>query len=405
MRSFCSLFFAFTISFFLTSSLFAANITIGVGVENRNPTLLFRGITGNTELSNRIQSDLTLCGWFDVVASGASDYIVSGAVNSNLLKVDFIDGAGNVLKTYTVSSTGNTDMIAHSVVDAILKDRFEIAGICKTKIVFASETSPGIKEIYVCDFDGRNLKALTTNNTLSIDPVWHPNGQSIIYSYFGRSYTHLIELQLATNKSRRLTHYKGINAGGVISPDGKYVAVVLALNNQVDLYIRETEGGALQRLTNDKAVEASPCWSPDGRKICYVSDKDGRPELFIVDLTNGTHTKLSAAIGSERVAPDWSTTNLIAYSSRMSGTYVLSILDVSKTPPVRKPIPEPTESNPSPPLIEIPGEGPSWAPDNRHVVLAHNGVIWIVDTKFGKKRRLLNINNKLSGPDWSPILY
>ena len=41
-----------------------------------NASLLYRGITGNTELDKAIAKDLRNCGWFDLVKSGYSNYIL-----------------------------------------------------------------------------------------------------------------------------------------------------------------------------------------------------------------------------------------------------------------------------------------------------------------------------------------
>ncbi len=392
-------------SLFLSSAIltFTLALTAFAQVEiskdaKQDPTLLFRGINGNTALSEQVKSDLLNCGWFNVIASGPADLILSGSASGNLLKLDISNGAGVVMKTFSVSGP-DTDKTAHTAVDAVLKELFGIPGICRTKIVFAAETAPGRKEIYVCDFDGRNIMPLTRNNTLCIDPIWHPGGKTVIYSYFGPSYTHLIELDLASGKSRRLTQYPGINAGGAISPDGRYLALILGMNNQVDLYIRETNGSQLTRITNDKAVEASPCWSPDGRKLCFVSDKSGRPRLYIVSpFERKAPVMLTATIGSERVAPSWSKDNRIAYSARLGGAYTVAVVDLNGDRPADSKVGLPETA-------AIAGEGPSWAPDNRHVVVSDRGVIYIVDTRLGKVRRLVAGTTKVSGPDWSPLLY
>ena len=177
------------------------------------------------------------------------------------------------------------------------------------------------------------------------------------------------------------------------------MALVLARDNQVDLYIRPTEGGDLIRLTRDSAVEASPAWTPDGRQICYVSDLNGRPQLYMIDpFRRPAPRRLTTLRGSERVTPDFSYEGRLAYSARVGGDYVITVADVQNPAALR------SEKAGLPDAPEIVGEGPSWAPDGRHVVVADRGALYVVDTRLGAKRRLLGGKSRTFQPDWSPLL-
>lgn len=107
---------------------------------------------------------------------------------------------------------------------------------------------------------------------------------------------------------------------------------------------------------------------------------------------------LTATIGSERVAPSWSKDNKIAYSAKLGSVYTVAVVDLNGDRPADSKVGLPETA-------AIAGEGPSWAPDNRHVVVSDRGVIYIVDTRLGKVRRLVAGTTKVSGPDWSPLLY
>ena len=395
----------FLYSVFLTVPILTPFFTVsaqGIVIERdgkqANPTLVFQGIRGNSELSALVLDNLIKCGWFDVRRGGAADYLVSGTASGNDLQLSLMNGAGRKIADFRVSDR-NADQTAAAAVDNILRHEFKIPGICKSKIVFSVEVAPGKREIYMCDFNGRNITRLTTNNTLSVEPAWSPDGQSIVYCYYGMTYTNLIQYRFDINKSRRLTRYKGLNAGGDLSPDGKYVALVLARDNQVDLYIRPTEGGDLIRLTRDSAVEASPAWTPDGRQICYVSDLNGRPQLYMIDpFRRPAPRRLTTLRGSERVTPDFSYEGRLAYSARVGGDYVITVADVQNPAALR------SEKAGLPDAPEIVGEGPSWAPDGRHVVVADRGALYVVDTRLGAKRRLLGGKSRTFQPDWSPLL-
>lgn len=363
-----------------------------------NPTIRFQGIAGDASLSAQVESDLRHCGWFDVRKGGneTTDYVLSGTNRDNTLILSLSNGAGRKIADFQVTEPELRKRSAKGV-DAILNKEFSVPGICSSKIIFSAETGAQKREIYMCDFDGRNIVRLTQNKSLSVEPVWTPDGRSIVYCYYGTAYTNLIQYRFDIQKSRPLTRYNGLNAGGTISYDGKYVALVLSRNNQVDLYVRPTEGGAPVRLTYDKAAESSPVWTPDN-KIIFVSGATGRPALYIVEPFGRKVPVLIRGLrGSERVKPDVSGNNLV-YAARVGGSYLITVAEMQNGTIQMKKI----GFGDSP---EVAGEGPSWAPDGRHVVYCDRGTLYIVDTWLGRKRRLVGGKSKVFQPDWSPILH
>ena len=380
---------------FAISCLVSAQVEVSVSGKKGDDTLLFRSFQGSEDMRKQVEKDLRNCGWFDLLQNGVSTFMIDGTSNGTNLLLTLTDGAG--VKLATIRAIGGTNAEAsHKAVDAILKFLYKVDGICNTRIAFTVETAPLRKEIYTCDYDGTNFKRITRNNGLSLDPVWTPSGNSIVYSYIGNAFTTLMEQDIRNGKSRQLARFSGLNAGGAISPDGSKIALVLSKDNQVDLYVRATNGGPLKRLTKDKAVEASPCWSPDGSKLCFVSDSGyGRPRLHIISANGGKSARLPGVLGSESVSPDWSTDGKIVYSAKL-GNYTVCVADpagVAENEPRQKVG-----------LIASAGgdwESPSWAPDNRHIVCSLKGGLYIVDTWTGKSRQIVGGRSKCSLPDWS----
>ena len=385
--------------------VFAQNASGGIVVtaeaKNANPTLLFKGGLSDQALNAKIQSDFEYCGWFTVLKSGSAAYHVSAKGTLQDFTVTISNSAGVPLHSFRITDSREVDAAAHTAVDTVLNKLFGIQGICRSKIVFSAYTSAKNRDIFICDFDGKNIRQLTKNNTLCVEPVWAPNGKSIVYSYYGPSYTNLVQYNMETGLSRRLTQYGGINAGGSLSPDGKTLAMILSRNNKVELFTRPTEGNTLKQLTNGKPVEASPRWSPDGKKLCFVSDaKNGRPVLCVIDpFAGGNATEIAGLVGSERVAPSWSTDNKIAYCAKINRNYELRVAKLSADGKSGA-----MEEIGLPGKNTFAGEDPSWAPDNRHVTLTVNGEIYVIDTRLGEKRKLVFGDRKVGQSNWSPIL-
>ncbi len=359
-----------------------------------NPTLFFEGVTGDAQASNEVNSLISACGWFDVLVGGKTDYTLSGSYSGKNLNLSLKQDGSTVCAVTTSGSDARR--AAKLAIDAILKKSFKIDGICASKIVFSAETSPGIKNIWTCDIDGRELQRITSFSTLCVEPGWFPDGKSIAYTVYSKSETDIVQTQLNPKMSRRITSYPGLNAGASISPNGQNLALITSKDRQVELYIKSVNGDAKSRLTSSKAVKASPCWSPTGGSIVYVCDQSGTPQLYRISATGGTPTKLST-IGSEAATPDWSKDNQIAYSAKFEGQYTIAVLDLEG-------------KKPSGAILGgAPGhwESPSWAPDNRYVVCSRRSgaksSLCVVDTWTGKFRPLISVSENTSMPCWSKI--
>lgn len=383
--------------FFSISVFVSAQVEVSISGKKGDDSLVFQNFNGSAEMRSQVERDLRNCGWFEIQQRGVANFIVSGSSSGNQVTLILSDGAGAEITRVTARGATPAEA-SHRAVDALLKFIYKVDGICSSKIVFTAEISPGQKEVYICDYDGRNFKRITRNRGLSLDPVWSPDGRSIVYSYIGKAYTVLMQHDIRSGKARQLAKFKGLNAGGAISPDGAYVALILSKDNQVDLYVRPLNGGTLRRLTRDKAVEASPCWSPDGRSICYVSDAGtGRPRLYIISVSGGRPRRLSGSFASESVSPSWGKDGKITYSGK-AGNFSVFVADpngvAARTP--RQQIGQITRTGGD-------WESPSWAPDNRHLVCSHNGGLFIVDTWTGKSRQIVGGKSKCTLPDWSPL--
>ena len=65
-----------------------------------------------------------------------------------------------------------------------------------------------------------------------------------------------------------------------LSPDGSRLAVVIATNQDQDVWIYDLQRGTLTRLTFG-GNNRTPTWSPDGKRIAYWANNNGDPGIFI----------------------------------------------------------------------------------------------------------------------------
>ena len=183
---------------FVVFSLLTAQVTVVKRAQDVNPNLYFSKVIGDAELSGYIRSNLLNCGWFNVVSSSNNaKYKVLGKVVNG--KVSLSVTGDNSFTLGLKNDKNNLQRTAKLLVDAILKRIFNIPGICASKIAFVAQTGK-IKEIYECSFDGKNIKKITANKSLSLEPNWGGNN-FLVYTYFRNNYTDVVGLKLSDRKT------------------------------------------------------------------------------------------------------------------------------------------------------------------------------------------------------------
>src|SRR5438093_323685 len=65
-----------------------------------------------------------------------------------------------------------------------------------------------------------------------------------------------------------------------ISPDGRRVALSVAINNNEDIWLLDVGRNVLSRFTFDAAVDSNPVWSSDSNRIAFGSNRKGAFDLY-----------------------------------------------------------------------------------------------------------------------------
>ena len=148
-----------------------------------------------------------------------------------------------------------------------------------------------MKDILDVGWDKAFKKALgTTLDTLSDD--WKKDVISVYTKELkGRTNPDSVGEQITKEKD-------AINLSPVISPDGKYIAVISRHDLfTLDLYLIDSETGEVYKKlvsSNSDAhfddlqfINSSGSWSPDGKMFAFVVVKDGNNAISIVDVESG----------------------------------------------------------------------------------------------------------------------
>jgi TolB protein len=180
--------------------------------------------------------------------------------------------------------------------------------------------------VFVAASDGSDERPLLSSPDTDYDPVWAPDGSSIVFT------------------SER--------------------------TGSADLYRVKPDGSGLERLTTDPAYDDQAAFSPDAKQLVFVSTRrGGKPFVWIMNLSTRSAKALTSGPGGD-FRPSWSPDGKwIAFSSVRGNTMPFShgrwerlqLADIYIVRPDGSGVKRITESG------NFCGS-PKWMEDSRHVV-------------------------------------
>jgi TolB protein len=191
------------------------------------------------------------------------------------------------------------ERIAHTLANDIVKYFTGKNGTFLSTILFVTEQA-GTKEISAMDFDGRNVRQLTSHKSIAITPSGA--GTRAAYTNYVRLYPQIWTMSLDGSDKKEVPTGVELNASPALSPDGGTIAFAGSARGNTDIYTVGVNGGSLRRLTTSRALEASPAWSPTGRQLLYTSDLTGTPQIYVMDA-EGTNSRRVTYAGTGTTRP------------------------------------------------------------------------------------------------------
>jgi serine/threonine-protein kinase len=160
-----------------------------------------------------------------------------------------------------------------------------------SKLAVSIETN-GIADIWVIDLVRHTKTRITFGPQYSGQPIWWPDGKSIVYGYGPSGTPDSIYRQNAdgTGSKEKLLETSGIrNNSHSVSPDGRYIAY-----GRLDPKSNTSRDIWALPMFPDKSGEQKPfpvvatnfldvtaSFSPDGKWLAYANDETGRLEVYI----------------------------------------------------------------------------------------------------------------------------
>jgi TolB protein len=265
-------------------------------------------------------------------------------------------------------------------------------GIFDSNIAFVS-TGTGKKEIYICDFDGHDVRRFTNHNSITLFPAWSGDGQWIAYTSYVRGKPDLY-IQHVKQKKGFVVAREGINSFPAWVPGKFELAATMSFTGDQEIYLLTGEGKIIRPLTESEGIDISPAWSPDGKQMAFVSRRAGSPQIYIKNMDTGNVRRLTFQ-GNYNTQPAWSPLgDKIVYSAMERNILNIAVIGVDGSGLVR--LTHNTKDN----------ESPSWSPDGSMIVFSStregSSRIYVM-TAFGTdQRRLFTLPGEQSNPKWSP---
>ena len=287
----------------------------------------------------------------------------------------------------------STRSMMHRIANEIIFAITGTKGMFLSRLVFVNNGT-GNKEIYICDFDGKNVEQLTSYKSISLLPRWSPQGDRIVFNSY-KDGAPMVYLMDVTSRSAHVISGKdGSNIGGASwLPDSDNLALTLRKSGNPDIFTIDIQGKILEQLTSHWTIETSPSFSPDGTRMAFVSNRSGNPQIYVKDLNSGEEERITFDL-KYCTSPVWSKTNKIAFSVMEDGN--INIYTINPDGSNMKRLTEASGNN----------EDPCWSPDGRYLVFSSSRDgggyhLYIMNANGQNQTRITFLKGEDTAPDWS----
>ena len=194
---------------------------------------------------NVLKKDLLRSGWFEFTNNQNAYLINMNLIIDKMMRIEvFIKEYSKKQIVYSFaysSSLNNHRGLAHKTADKIILCMTGKKGISSSKLAIVGSLD-GFKELYTCDIDGANLRKVTKDKSIVVAPKWSFDNKSILYTSYKAGYPNVYQ----TGRKTSLSNYGGLNVSASVSPDNKYMALILSKDGNPELYLKELKTGKLK---------------------------------------------------------------------------------------------------------------------------------------------------------------
>jgi TolB protein len=126
--------------------------------------------------------------------------------------------------------------------------------------------NPGQVGLFIAASDGSDERPLLDSKDSDYDPVWAPDGSSIVFTSDRAGSADLFRVRPDGTGLERLTTDPAYDDQAAFSPDGKQLVFVSTRGGgTARLWTMDLATRRVEALTSEKGGDFRPSWSPDGK--------------------------------------------------------------------------------------------------------------------------------------------
>lgn len=232
--------------------------------------------------------------------------------NSEIYSMNAADGSALTNLTNNAVAGGDEDVEPSVSLDG-------------SKIVFVSNRTGGIYNLWSMNADGTNQIHLTLNGVTDHGPSWSPDGAKIAFT--SNQSTGAAGLWTANADGSNRTELTSVSGETIVepswSPDGRKIAFASNRSGNYEIYVINSDGSGLAETYHDPGVDSHPRWSPDGSRILFWTNRDGHPEVYAMNPDGTGQTRITTGTATNDT-PAWSPdgSRIVFRSSRDGNTEI-----------------------------------------------------------------------------------
>ncbi|MCZ6916014.1 MAG: S9 family peptidase [Gemmatimonadetes bacterium] len=269
--------------------------------------------------------------------------------------------------------------------------------------------------LWVVNYDGSDLRPLTTGNDNYVSPRWSPDGRRLLYMSTSDGSSQLYVRWMDNGQIAKLTQVTESPSGLTWSPDGRWIAFSMLVPeapapfvklpakpegaewaeparfiDQVQyradgqrgfvepgyshLFVLPAEGGTPRQITSGAYNHGgTPSWTPDGESLVFSANRreDWQydpldSEVYVISVADGSLRQLTDRRGPDNspiVSPDGRSIAYLGFDDREQGYQVTQLYVTDRDGSNRRLLSEALDRDVS---------GPVWSADSRGVFFQYD---------------------------------
>lgn len=230
------------------------------------------------------------CRWFDVLPDGKSALctVWSGTLrNAKIGILNLITGDVEILLEEGTSPlySESGHIICAQTDGTLIASPFDV----ERQKVTGTTVPLGMKVQVIAD--GRASFSLSDNGSIVYIPRTDIHTNLVLIHRQGKE-----QVLIAESGSCRTPRF---------SPDGKYISMTNTKGGAIDIWVYDTENGALSRLTS-RGSNMNPIWRPDGKGITFDSNTSGNYDLHSITIATKNNPQSILTMDGHQYNGCWS---------------------------------------------------------------------------------------------------